>query len=202
MRNCTQCDGSGWLITARGANPCECAIERKIQSRLPSHYVRARLSDFPEDIVRLVANSLAEPLIGLLITGSTGRGKTHLASAICRDQIEHRRDTVFMTWERFFAALRESYRAGTSEQGVIGPLEHAPFLAMDDLGAGSVSDHERRSTLALLDRRNSANLRTIVTTNWSLQKIGDCMDDRIASRLARFRNIELVGTDRRLGPVV
>ena len=201
MEKCTLCN-DGWSMTDREAIPCKCAIERKIQSRLPLHYLRAKLTDFPEEIARLVTNSLAAPVSGLLIMGPTGTGKTHLAAAICRDLMERGQEVRFVTCERYYSDLRESYRDASSEDAVIGPLELGPLLVLDDLGAGSLSDHERRSTLALLTRRINANRPTIVTTNWPLQKIEQFMDDRIASRLAGFRKIELVGTDQRLSPAL
>jgi DNA replication protein DnaC len=78
------------------------------------------------------------------------------------------------------------------------PLLTAPLLALDDVGSGSLSDHERRFTLELLDRRTNALLPTVVTSNWSLQQISDLLDDRISSRLAAFTEVELQGRDRRL----
>jgi DNA replication protein DnaC len=188
-------------MTGTAAVACKCAIERMIESRLPKHYLNARMSDFSAEIRELVTASRTEPAFSLLLTGPVGSGKTHLAAAICRHLIENGRNARFAICERYYSDLRESYRAGNSEEAVIAPLERVTFLVLDDLGAGSLSDHERRSTLTLLSRRLNAKLTTIVTTNWSLPKIAERMDDRIASRLAAFRAIELVGSDRRLNRV-
>jgi len=80
----------------------------------------------------------------------------------------------------------------------MSPLEKARYLILDDLGAGSLSDCERRYTLELLDTRLNKMRPTVVTSNWSLQEIAERMDDRIASRLAGFAALELAGNDRRI----
>ena len=72
------------------------------------------------------------------------------------------------------------------------------FLLLDDLGSGSLSDHERRNTLEILDQRLNRRLPTVVTTNLELDAIARLMDDRIASRLAGFSYFQLSGPDRRL----
>lgn len=69
---------------------------------------------------------------------------------------------------------------------------------MDDLGAGSLSDHERRCTLELLDRRLDAMRPTVVTTNWTIEQIGERMDERIASRLGGFVVMAFTGGDQRV----
>jgi len=79
-------------------------------------------------------------------------------------------------------------------------LEKSRFLVLDDLGAGSLSDCERRYTLELIDTRLNSMRPTIVTSNWNLEEISERMDDRVASRLAGFAALELAGKDRRLTP--
>lgn len=74
----------------------------------------------------------------------------------------------------------------------------APFLVLDDLGSGSLSDHERRNSLEILDQRLNHRLPTVVTTNLELEAIARLMDDRIASRLAAFTHVQLSGVDRRV----
>ena len=63
-----------------------------------------------------------------------------------------------------------------------------------------MSDAERRFTLEILDRRANRLKPTVITSNWSLQEIGEKMDDRIISRLSGFTRLELSGNDRRMRP--
>jgi len=97
-----------------------------------------------------------------------------------------------------YAALRECCRLNTSEAEVLRPYAAAPLVVLDDLGAGGLTDFERRATLEILDQRLNQLRPTVVTTNWELPEIAVKMDDRIASRLATFTNIRLAGADRRL----
>jgi DNA replication protein DnaC len=194
---CRICGGEGWLKSPLGLVLCKCAVERKIASRVPALYKEARLTDFQEEIQSFVVGNIANSGAGILISGPVGSGKTRLAAAVVRHLIESGVEALFVTAERFFAKLRETLQTGASEESVFSEFVGVPFLVLDDLGAGSLSDHERRSALALLDRRMNAKRPTIATTNWDLQRIADLMDDRIASRLSEFEKIELGGRDWR-----
>ena len=180
------------------AVPCRCLIERRIAANLPARYRNANLADFSKQMGRLATAWLAKPTDGLFIAGPVGAGKTHLAAAVFRDRAERRIGVTFRRCADFFRDLRETYRANWSEETVLEPLDQVRFLILDDLGAGSLSDHERRFTLELLDRRLNAVRPTLVTSNWNLEQIAERMDDRIASRLSSFTAIELTGEDRRL----
>lgn len=176
---------------------CACAIERKIQSMLPERYQRASLADFHGQALESITSWISEPSNGLFLTGTVGTGKTHLGAAIVRHLAESRISVAFQRCSEFFSAVREMYRKEESEGLLLSPLITPRFLVLDDLGAGSLSDAERRFTLEVLDRRANHLKPTVVTSNWSLQEIAEKMDDRIASRLSGFMRIELSGHDRR-----
>jgi DNA replication protein DnaC len=178
--------------------PCVCQRERKIQRELPARYQLARLSDFPVELQSRAARWIAHPGDGLLIEGPVGSGKTYLAAAIVRARIESGMRASFRRSADLYAALRESYRLNASESDLMGPYRDAQLLVLDNLGAGSLTDFERRITLEILDRRLNDRRPTVVTTNWELDAIAEKMDDRIASRLAMYVNFRLDGRDRRL----
>lgn len=196
--DCPLCQGQGWLVKNGKAYRCKCTVERGIAARLPERYRKASLEDFHGETLALIVNWLSHPTDGLFITGTVGTGKTHLAAAIVRHLIEARTDVTFRRCARFYADVRETYRTNASEETVLEPLEQTRFLVLDDLGAGSLSDHERRFTLELLERRLNKNRPTVMTSNWSLEDIAQRMDDRIASRLSLFFHIELAGEDLRV----
>lgn len=84
-----------------------------------------------------------------------------------------------------------------SEESLIAQYVNVRWLVLDDLGAGALTDFERRYALDLLNRRGNAKRRTILTTNLQLQEIAEKLDERIASRLSGFDQIEAQGNDRR-----
>lgn len=60
------------------------------------------------------------------------------------------------------------------------------------------SDFSLRTFLVLLDQRLEACQPTFITTNKTLEQLGRCFDDRIASRLIQAcKIIKLTGADRR-----
>lgn len=199
---CPKCSDSGYVIVehpnhGRVAVECECLAEKRVQARLPKRYQKASLLDFPEHVREFTMGWLSRPADGLMITGQAGRGKTHLAAALTRTLVLIRQEALFYRASEFYHQLRDAYRDETDDDLVISKTLGYRFLFFDDLGSGSLSDHERRSTLELLDRRLNEELPTCITTNWSLAQIAERMDERIASRLESFLQLELEGPDRR-----
>lgn len=186
---------------------CPCQYERIIRFQLPQRYHAAKLGDFNPALAKLITAWLAncgreefEGRDGLFLCGKTGTGKTHLAAAILRYQITNGRSCRFRRAAQLFQAVRDSYgNDSLSEAEVLSEFVEAPMLILDDLGTGSLSDHERRYTLEVLDTRLNANRPTIITSNLTIEQIRDAMDDRIASRLNTFKLISFNGQDRRKG---
>lgn len=170
---------------------CSCYIEKGIRREIPPLYHLARLLDFPSEVQELVNRWFLNQGRSLLITGLVGTGKTHLAAAITRYLHEQNRPAIFRRAATLYASLRDSYCANKSEADVLREYLRTTYLVLDDLGAGNSGDHERRCTLEVLDQRGNHLRLTVVTTNWTLEQIGECMDDRIASRLAVYKIIEL-----------
>jgi DNA replication protein DnaC len=91
----------------------------------------------------------------------------------------------------------------------IADLERRLFtvdlLVLDDVGAerDQASDYTRRTLLMIYEERGDRALRTLWTSNKTLQQLGDMQDDdRLASRIAgRASVVRLEGADQRLRSV-
>jgi DNA replication protein DnaC len=184
---------------------CPCQDEKRIRSRLPKLYWLARLEDFPEETSSFIFSWLKQPTSGLLIWGATGTGKTFLACGTVRAILSTRQEAEFCRCDDLYEALRDSFGTGASSRslmrpfvGMEGEYEPAKFVVLDDLGAGSLSDYERRTILRIVDVRMNCEKPTIITTNWDLGAIAERMDDRIASRLSTYTSMNLQGKDRRV----
>jgi DNA replication protein DnaC len=170
-----------------------------IVASLPPRYQKASLDDFTEARANAIRVWLEKPTDGLLLTGGPGAGKTYLAAAIFIAVVNSRKASIrFKRAAQLFQAIRDSYgQEDVSEEEILGDYIKPRFLVLDDLGAGSLSDHERRYTLEVIDRRLNAERPTIITTNLTLAEISDRMDERIASRLSGYTLLKFTGEDRR-----
>jgi DNA replication protein DnaC len=172
--------------------------ERAIASQLPKRYRQARLVDFKAETCDAVVTWLADPTDGLFIGGPAGSGKTHLCAGIVRAKIETGDRALFRRAADLYLQVRESYGAHeTTEAFILEQYCRPQVLIIDDIGAGSLSDYERRILLEIIDRRLNELYPTVVTSNWTIGEIGAKIDERLASRLKNFRVIGFTGKDRR-----
>jgi DNA replication protein DnaC len=159
----------------------------------------ARLSDFAQPIIVAARSWLQQPTThGLFLTGATGTSKTWLAAAMVRTLVEAGRRVGFRCAADFYADLRATINdADVAELTILSQATEPEFFVLDDVGAGGLTDFERRSTLHLLEHRLNYLRPTIVTSNLSVEQIALVMDERIASRLAGFTRMAMTGRDRR-----
>lgn len=185
-------------MTPAGMAPCKCQREKAIQRELPPRYQQARLTDFSTGVRECVTRWIENPGDGLLLSGTTGSGKTHLAAALLRELIKRGQKCTFRRIANLYQDLRESFRLNTSEAEILSPYLASPLIVLDDLGSGALSDMERRAALQIIDVRLNSLRPTIITTNLDLEEISAKIDDRVASRLGTYVNVRLAGADRRL----
>ena len=141
----------------------------------------------------------------------SGRGKTHLLSALCQEVIKrHAAPSIFMSEEQIFMKIRESFdNPDVWEQERLQRFLKIRCLFIDDLGATKVTAWKNEVLTSLLDSRLNNALPTFFTSNYSPQDYGRLVSKslvsprpgRIPSRIyemCRAFIIEVKGADWRL----
>lgn len=117
----------------------------------------------------------------LLLEGTYGCGKTHLAAAVGNARLEKGDSVLFITTPDLLDHLRSAY-GPSSELGydeTFDRVRSAQILILDDLGVENPSPWAQEKLFQLLNHRYSHRLPTVITTNSDI----DRLDARVRSRL-------------------
>lgn len=117
----------------------------------------------------------------LLLEGSYGSGKTHLAAAIGNARLTHGEFVLFVTTPDLLDHLRVSYTddADAGYDETFERIRGCDLLILDDLGVENPSAWAKEKLFQLLNHRYTHRLSTVITTNVEL----DRLDARLSSRL-------------------
>jgi DNA replication protein DnaC len=238
---CSICGGSGLRVVQENgrqfAQDCVCRIERRAErmlgrAHIPRRYEHCILENYDVDLpyshrtqvsARLTAKKFIEsyPLEtggrGLLLTGSIGVGKTHLAVAILQALVAERGATgLFYDYRDLLKQVQNSYNSQVreTELEVLRPVFEAEVLVLDELGASKPTDWVWDTVAHILNTRYNDRRTTIITTNYSNagplgteiggrasmreETLGDRIGERMRSRLQEMCVVvEMQGEDFR-----
>ena len=241
---CPLCEGTGWKpVAARPSAPkdgrvtrCDCRLRARNQTllaaaRIPKRYEHCELATFEFEGVyrslapaRMAACKFVEeyPIdqSGLLIIGSIGVGKTHLAVGIMKELILGKGIAcLFYDYRELLKQIQNSYNDSVkmTELDVLRPVFEAEVLVLDELGAVKPTDWVWDTVSLILNTRYNNRLATIITTNFPDGQsaeaddregkkrtnrdatLGDRIGDRMRSRLHEMcRIVNMQGSDFRL----
>ena len=240
---CPECGGAGMVLAVdaagrRVARVCKCqqaaVNEHRIAAaRVPKRYQHCSLDSYETGFrgadpsmrqAHLTARRFVEAYPvetdgrGLLITGSIGVGKTHLAVGLLLALVEEKgAQALFYDYRELLKQIQHSYnpQVASTELDVLKPVFDAEVLIMDELGAQKPTDWVWDTVALILNTRYNDKRTTIITTNYadlppagtnlsSTQRaareetLGDRIGERMRSRLAEMCvRIEMTGADFR-----
>lgn len=127
------------------------------------------------------AQQFATKLKGwLLLQGTYGCGKTHLAAAIANFAVRLGVPTLFITVPDLLDSLRMAYRSEeTTYEERFEQIRNAHLLILDDFGTQNATQWAQEKLFQIINYRYINRLPTVITTNIPLAEI----EDRIRSRL-------------------
>lgn len=172
------------------------------EAQIPKRYMEAQLNHdaLPASVARFVKGEIT----GLFLTGIPGSGKTHLACAIGLLLLREKRWVRFIMVPELFQKLRKTFgdngmRERTTESDVIETYQKTDVLILDDLGAEKHSDFTVDRLYLIIAKREAEMRPTIITSNLTLNEIGEKMHDRLASRIAGWGGtVVMPKVDRRI----
>src|SRR2546422_5529335 len=233
---CPLCQGTGWKSIAigseRGVTRCDCRLQARTlallaAARIPKRYEHCELSNFDFDgphahlmPARMAACKFVEeyPLdnAGLLLIGSIGVGKTHLAVGIIKELILSKGIAcLFYDYRELLKQIQNSYNdtVKATELEVLRPVFETEVLVLDELGAVKPTEWVWDTVSLILNARYNDKRTTIITTNFDNkpagalagprgaareETLGDRIGERMRSRLHEMcRIIKMEGEDFR-----
>jgi DNA replication protein DnaC len=236
---CPLCEGTGWksvsIDSERRVARCDCRLQARTRAlltaaRIPKVYEHCELSEFDTRFHPSLAPALwaatkfveEYPLekAGLLLVGTLGVGKTHLAIGIVKALILKKGITcLFCDYRELLKQIQNSYNDSVkaTELEVLCPVFDAEVLVLDELGVVKPTDWVWDTVSLILNTRYNDNRTTIITTNFEDQPaaravrslsparaaardetLGDRIGERMRSRLHEMcRIIKMEGEDFR-----
>jgi len=211
---CLRCSGTGWIFKSvdevEVVVRCSCDEETRaerfaVRSGIPPLYANASTENFslPKDnpiahrglaSVMLTVRTFARefPVVdkqGLMFTGETGVGKTHLAVAVLNSLIQRGFEGVFFDYQTLLDRIRSGYdrSSGTMDKEAYRLALDCEILLLDDLGAHRVTDWVEDTVASIITHRCNHRKPVIVTTNLpapgkETNKAKDSLSDRIGVR--------------------
>ena len=122
----------------------------------------------------------------LILSGTVGTGKTHLAIAILKDAVENQGYTgKYWTVNGLLQVIRSSYEkdSGFSESDVIASVTDTHLLVLDEVGATKQSEFEMATLFNIINSRYEWKLPTIIISNLGPKQIGEAIGERCFDRL-------------------
>lgn len=119
----------------------------------------------------------------IYLHGVCGTGKTHLAGAIARKNIEAGRSVEIHKPTEIMRMFRR--KDADEEERMLKKLAGQEVLVIDDLGVGKATEFANQILYEIIDMRiNNYRNGLVITSNLSLAEFADkCGDDRLPSRI-------------------
>ena len=146
-------------------------------SYMKKNYQNMNFENFNKELVNDIAIKIIEDFTekciakkqtnGLIITGTSGVGKAHLAAAIANKLIEKGQIVLIGRLTTLLDKIKETFADNTiSENELIELYSNIDMIIIDDLGTERVSKWALEKLYTIIENRNENRLPIIITTRF------------------------------------
>ena len=109
---------------------------------------------------------------GLIITGNSGVGKTHLAASISNELIQKDILVLMGRLTSLLDMIKETFKDNSkSENELIDLFSNLDMIVIDDLGTEKISQWALDKVYTIIENRNENKLPIIITTRFDKQSL-------------------------------
>lgn len=121
----------------------------------------------------------------LVLVGTAGTGKTHLAMAIVKEVSRQGFSAKYTTVHECIESIRATWRSDSteSEGAVVKRLAEVDLLVLDEVGVQYGKESEQIEMFKILNKRYNAVLPTVVISNVTVEEVKGYLGERVYDRL-------------------
>lgn len=163
-----------------------CMIPRRFKDKTLEGYVakepwQVKAKNKVAAYCREIAD-IAENGKSLVMLGSVGTGKTHLAICMLKAMIAEGGTGVFLSVSELILSIRTSWKDGTTAEKM-NLYRDAHLLVLDEVGVQAGTENERQILFSIINHRYNEMKPTVLLSNLKLKDFQAFVGPRIFDRL-------------------
>lgn len=173
-----------------------CNLGKRFQNRTFKNFDRTKQTEAYDLCVKFAKRVCNGETPSLILVGSVGTGKTHLAASIAHYCIEQGIVTKFGNITDIFQSLKDAF---TTDEDILSEIKTVPLLILDDLGKEKSTEWTQETIYSIVNYRYEHMLPMVITTNCTMAELQDRLGSATLSRLMEMSDYaEMNGKDYRI----